>query len=136
MECKAFEIRDIATFIPVLATRMLPTAGHGSEEGQAEHYLLRRSGFNLIDPPASVMLCRMDADGRAHQASYDAYGWGMARTYGVAQEFIAKNWNTLRSGDVVDVEFILGETKVKKLSEAAACVQARAMMEQARKERL
>lgn len=117
MECKAFEIRDANTFIPCLATRMLPSASPGSEAGQAEYYLLRRAGFSATDPPAVVMLCRMEANGCAHDASYDPYGWGGARTMTVAQEFIAKNWNTLRSGEVIDVEFILGETKTKKISE-------------------
>ena len=34
-----------------------------------------------------------------------------------AHDHIVKNWVTLEDGDVIDVEFILGETKVKKVSE-------------------
>lgn len=114
METKAFEVRDRGTFIPVLATRMLWTASRGSEAGEAEHYLLRRSGFGV---PASVMLCRMTANGCARDASYDAYSWDCARTMRVAHHYIVDSWETLRSGEVIDVEFILGETKTKKTSE-------------------
>lgn len=34
-----------------------------------------------------------------------------------AHEWITKHFHTLKNGDVVDVEFILGETKVPKRSE-------------------
>jgi hypothetical protein len=115
METKLLEIRDSATFVPVMATLLLTTASPGSEERQAEYYLLRRTGFGFAPP--SVMLCRLDANGGNHQASYDEYGWGMARTMGAAHLFIREHWTRLKSGDVIDVEYILGETKVPKQSE-------------------
>ena len=37
-----------------------------------------------------------------------------------AHEHIILNWDQLKDGDVIDVEFILGETKVKKDSERGA----------------
>lgn len=116
METKAFEIRDVGTFIPVIATRMLPTASPSSELGQAEYYLLRRSGYRIATPGA-VMLCRMNADGNQHQASADAYGWGRTRTMTAAHEYIEANWDRLSTGDVIDVEFILKESSAPKLSE-------------------
>lgn len=115
METKAFEIRDAATFIEVLATRMLPVNSAGSEEGAAEHFLLRHSGYGYDFP--LVMICRMDADGGPRQASYDPCGWGGARTLGTAQEYIQKNWGELKSGQVIDVEYILGERPTAKVSE-------------------
>ena len=33
---------------------------------------------------------------------------------------IVENWAKLNDGDVIDIEFILGETKVKKVSEGIA----------------
>jgi hypothetical protein len=33
------------------------------------------------------------------------------RTYFTAHRYIQENWKNLRSGDVVDVQFILGETE-------------------------
>lgn len=35
----------------------------------------------------------------------------------VAHDFITKNYDTLQSGEVIDVEFILGETTTKKKSD-------------------
>jgi hypothetical protein len=36
----------------------------------------------------------------------------------VAHDYIRNNWPTLKDGDVIDVEFILGETNERKISEA------------------
>lgn len=108
MEAKAFEIRDSATFIPVIAVRMM--SSHPKE-----HYLLRRSGYGS-EP--LVMLCRMGADGSSLQASYSPFNWGNARTLICAHQHIEANWDKLTTGDVIDIQFILGETPQPKLSEA------------------
>lgn len=110
------------TFIPVLAIRMMrgPSANlleASSAEHVAENWLMRKAGYNLDDPPLAVLLCRMDPNGGPHQASYDPYSWGMARTLSFAHSYIVEHWGELKSGDVIDVEFLLGETKTKKQSE-------------------
>ena len=46
----------------------------------------------------------------------DVGAWG-GRTYPVAHDWIINHWDELLDGDVVDVEFILGETDVRKQSE-------------------
>lgn len=53
------------------------------------------------------------------RCAYDPYDWG-DRTMTVAHQYIESNFDQLNNGDVVDVEFILGETSVPKRSEAAA----------------
>lgn len=109
MQTKAFEIRDRATFIPVIATLM-------ESENEQEHYLLRRSGFGAFC--GLVVLCRMEASGVDRNATYDPFAWGMnARTYNIAHRYIAQNWHNLNTGQVIDVEFILGETTIEKISE-------------------
>ena len=40
METKLFEIRDAATFIPIMAVRFTPA-------GEAEQFLLARAGYGL-----------------------------------------------------------------------------------------
>ena len=35
----------------------------------------------------------------------------------VAHNYIIEHWHELKDGDVVDVQFILGETKAPKVSE-------------------
>lgn len=108
MQTKTFELLDKGTFIPMIAVLMEP-------EEPGDLYLLRRSGYRLGD--GFVMFCRMDADGSARQASADPYGWGVNRTYTPAHLYIQEHWGELKSGDVIDVEFLLGETKTKKQSE-------------------
>jgi uncharacterized GH25 family protein len=39
------------------------------------------------------------------------------RTFAVAHKWIIAHWWDIHPGDVIDVEFILGETKEKKKSE-------------------
>ena len=35
----------------------------------------------------------------------------------IYNKYIINNWNSLKSGEVIDVEFILKETSTKKISE-------------------
>ena len=109
MITKLFEIRDRATFIPVLAIKI-------DHEIEAQSWLLKRAGFLKPFNPDSffILLCRINGGGGECQTS--CYDWS-GRTMATAHDHIVKNWVTLEDGDVIDVEFILGETKVKKVSE-------------------
>ena len=104
LETKMFEVRDRGTYIPVAATKLVT-----NDLGEA--YMLRRAGYSNSYP--MVILTRLD-NVEAHN---DAYNWADTRTLREAHGYIAKNFDTLKSGDVVDVEFILGETTVCKTSE-------------------
>ncbi len=118
MKTLLLEIRDRATFIPVLAVRMGPdTHDEVNDHWRKEEWLMRRAGYNLTEPPFCVILCRLEAAGCDGNATYDPYSWSGARTLPVAHLFIVEHWDELRSGDVVDVEFILKETTKQKLSE-------------------
>ena len=45
-------------------------------------------------------------------------GWDIkARTMIVAHKFIKEHFDELETGDVIDVEYILGETDTQKMSE-------------------
>lgn len=117
MITKAFELRDRGTFIPVIATKMVPSTDTPGQY-EPERYLLRRSGYPADPSDACVVLCRMEAGGVDRNATYDPYAWGGGtRTFIVAHEYIIKHFDELTSGDVIDVEFILGETTEKKVSE-------------------
>jgi hypothetical protein len=115
---KAFEVRDTGTFIPVIAIKMIPTQQGGRFE--QERYLLARAGYGP-DPRETpcIILCRMSASGVDHNATYDPYAWGGAgtRTMQIAHLHILEHFDEMFSGDVVDVEFIRGETQEPKLSE-------------------
>lgn len=123
MIAKALEIRDCGTFIPALAVDMNPSVTLTTSQAEAErvvdtfdaqHYLLRRCGYPCDGRP-NVIVTRLDGNG---QATNDPYGWpGGSRTFPVAHEYIIEHWAELKDGDVVDVQFILGETDKPKLSE-------------------
>lgn len=108
MIAKLFEIRDKATFIPALALAL----SKRPDLSDAENYLLGRSGYG---GDRCVMLSRLNG-GHIH---CDPYNWG-DRTMHAAHLFIEENFDNLESGAVIDVEFILGETKAPKVSEAIA----------------
>lgn len=107
MEVKCLEVRDKGTFLLVICIR--PVA-----ENEAQRYLLRRDGYRADESEPCVIF--VDAQCR-RGAKYDPYDWGDSRTHAVAHNFIISNWSTLKDGDVIDVEFILGETTVEKVSE-------------------
>lgn len=105
MQTKILEIRDSATFIAVLAIDM-------NAPDDPERYYLRRYGHPNDGAP-NILLARVNGDGTA---SNDPYAWG-GRTFPVAHNYIIEHWRELKSGDVVDVEFILGERDAPKVSE-------------------
>lgn len=126
MKAKALELRDEGTFIAILAVDMnhdgpYPEDGSWIQQGYmktlsknaAQRYLLRRCGYPCDGRP-NVMITRLSGDGRP--ASNDPYYWG-DRTFAVAHKWIIENWKSLRDGDVVDVQFIVGETSAPKRSE-------------------
>lgn len=102
-ETKMFEIRDRATLIPALAIRVA---------GGPDDPLLWRAGFGYDIPLVIlVYLTKMEAQ-------WDPYSWpGLARTMREAHRHIQQHWFNLSDGEVVDVEYILGETKEPKKSD-------------------
>lgn len=107
MDSKLFELRDKGTFVPVIATRLEPT-------GEAERYLLARTGYgsNKDAQRQYVMLWKLEGG----PATYDVYDW-RSRTLQVAHDHILKHFDELKAGQVIDVEYLLGESEQPKESE-------------------
>lgn len=105
MNCKIFEIRDRATFIPVVAVQFVPANAQ-------EHYLLRRLGFDLNKHPVVVHVTTPDGS-----SQNDPIAWG-GSTMSYAHYYIEEMWDSLQSGQVIDCEYIRGETDTPKQSEA------------------
>ena len=104
METKVLEVRDSGTYIAVLAMRLIA-------DDTVQRYYLEREGFT---EGAGIVVMRI-ADQQAHA---DPYDWPSgARTMGIAHIYITAHFDKLKDGDVVDVQFIVGETQTKKLSE-------------------
>lgn len=101
---KFFEIRDSATFIPVFAFKI-------SEQSSPENdYLIRSSGFNLDGE--HIMIGRM----HGQKCQYSAHYWN-SQTLVHAHSYIEQHWDELKTGDVIDVQFILGITSKPKVSQ-------------------
>jgi hypothetical protein len=112
MNVKLFEIRDSGTFIVAFAFRPLATSPSPSGRNQ-EEFLLRRGGWGE-GATHSVYL----GDIQCREIHYDPYDWRRgSRTMQEAHHYIAQHFDELASGTVIDVQFILGETKVEKESE-------------------
>lgn len=127
MQVKLFEVRDKMTFIPVVAVMIEPGPRPGevppaaemfaAEQRAREAYLIRRCGYATHNRDAEVretIVVRLDGTSKRAPSEWHDHG---DRTMKAAHQYIASNWSTLRSGDVVDVEFILGETPTPKVSE-------------------
>lgn len=99
------EIRDRATCIPALAWKI----GNAHELTSPAYSLLRKVGFH--HPYPQVFLMRL-SDQETH---CDPHDWGgYTRTMPNAHNYIELHFDTLVDGDVIDVEYILGETTTKK----------------------
>ncbi len=106
MEVKMFEIRDHATFFPVICVKTGVTNG-------GDEYLLSRAGYDTSPNAKHVIMMHAQEVSRCQ---YDPFMWGDS-TFHTAHLHIKDNWNSLNSGDVVDVEHILGESDSPKQSE-------------------
>lgn len=115
MQVKLFEIRDRGTFIPVMAIHLI--IDEIGEVGDAEFFLLRRAGYNqvqILNSMAEPYIILSKLDGvKAH---YDPFEWD-STTMRDAHRYMVDNWRELTSGDVLDVEFIRGDSQVPKKSE-------------------
>ena len=101
---KVLEIRDRATYIPVFAIKM-------QSDDPVERYHLGRTGYGEDYP--LILVVKIDGI----EATYDPYKWGNFRTMGNAHLYIQEHFDELNSGDVADVEFILGESQTCKRTE-------------------
>lgn len=97
METKVFEVRDRLTFIPIMAIRL-------NQEDPQERYLVRQSGWT-----AEFIFARIN---NMHFTM--GIEWQKDRTLGTVTRHIRENWNNLISGEVIDVEFVLGEVSKPK----------------------
>jgi hypothetical protein len=130
---KLFEVRDRGTFMPMMAVRLLvrqPDFRHAHDRSLSEsqfaihdnreEWLLRRAGYGqneILDHADEhepyVILIKLDGT----ECQYDPFAWPNRRTLTTAHLYIRDNWSKLTSGQVIDVEHILGESDQPKESE-------------------
>lgn len=109
MTAKTIEIRDRATFIPALAVSLDPS-------NESDKYLLARAGFGTSDMPRKSHTFLITLTGHPTTV-VDPDGWVNQRTLGTAHRWIIDHFDLIESGQVVDVEYILGESDDPKVSE-------------------
>ena len=110
MIIKMFEVRDEATCIVVLAYRMMPA-------NEAQRLLLTRCGYGSIAEGQAEYVWLQRIDGGEGKGTSDVFQWGNSRTMHEAHIYIKKNFDSMKDGEVVDVQFINGRTTVKKDAE-------------------
>jgi hypothetical protein len=110
MKAKLIEGRDRATFIPLLAIQL-------TAENEAERYLLRRSGWSASDIEAGRIILMCGLCGGRDQAASDPYDWVGNRTRQVIHGWLESHFDEVESGQVLDAEFLLGESSKPKESE-------------------
>jgi hypothetical protein len=114
---KFFEIRDEGTTMVVYCFKLIA-------EGELERHLIGKGGFGAqeLDQAGYVIYYWPVDDSNPSQtrpaASYDLYRWHPSvtgtRTQFVAMQVIRRYWDILESGDVIDVQYALGETDIPK----------------------
>lgn len=105
---KFFEIRDHMTCMPAIGIKM-----SRKDRNPSERFLLGNAGYG----PGGRDLILLVFIG-INQCHYDPHQWGAGdRTRYNAHKYIQDNFDTLESGQVIDVEFIIGETRVPKKSD-------------------
>lgn len=113
MTIKIIEIRDANTFIPAMAIKIYAL-------NPAQWYLIRRAGYSgNRDHHGNIILMKLVDS----IATNDIFHWieinGDSRTMPAAHTWIEKHFDEIKDGDVIDVQFILGETSSPKVSERA-----------------
>lgn len=111
MLSKFFEIRDSATYIPAIACR--PSDLNLDMTGDLERDLAINHGVGRAGYRNSpiIILTRLDTT----ETHNETWSWSSKRTLSIAHQFIQENWDELKSGSVIDVQFILKEaTEIKK----------------------
>lgn len=116
-QVKLIEIRDEGTFIPAMAIKF---------DSQTEHerWFLSRAGYGkeILVQQEYVLLATID--GARMEIQHDPYEWKHGRTMPNAHKWLLDNWHLIRSGDVLDVQFFLGETATSKVSERVTTQQS------------
>lgn len=106
MNNKIFEIKERNAFVLVLCTELSSTNAY-------QHSALGRCGYDVTELPAPIIMARLDGTGRSLSYPPD---W-RDRTFQAAHKHIYENWNKLKEGDIIDVEFIHGEVVTRKEAE-------------------
>lgn len=106
-EVKIFEVRDVGTLIPVMCIKP-------QSKTEMERYLIEHAGYGVGNDDFRKYVIMFDLHCN-NNVQYNAFKWN-GRTFCEAHIYIKAHWKELVSGQVIDVEYILGETNAPKKS--------------------
>ncbi|KKM69504.1 hypothetical protein LCGC14_1450060, partial [marine sediment metagenome] len=80
-------------------------------------YLLERAGYGQSSKDHRTYILMMGIDGGEDAVQWDPHNWPGNRTRTFCHAYIIEHWDELKSGDVIDYEFITGKKAEPKTSE-------------------
>lgn len=110
MKIKLLEVRDASTFIPVMAIQL-------GADNESQRWLLSRSGYGGSTGIQNGYVLFTSLKGYGETTIYYDHNKWFSDTLRTAHAFVRENFDYLNDGDVIDVQFIKGETLVRKVSE-------------------
>ena len=112
-EVKMIEVRDEGTTMPCIALKPDPIS-------RAETWAWGRTGYGLCPEDMREYVLLAPLHGGEGLLTCDPYkhpGAPARRTLWAAHRWLKEHWQEVESGDVVDVQYILGETEAPKIPE-------------------
>jgi hypothetical protein len=111
-DTKILEIRDRGTCIMCMAAKF-------SKVTPWESWAIARTGFGGDAEAREWYVLLWPMDGGCRQATTDPFEWLDSRTLHEAHIYLRDHadWDFIKSGSVIDVEFIRGDTDSPKCSE-------------------
>lgn len=105
MNTKIIEIRDTGTNITALAIKL-------DGDNFIENTHLKRAGFGSGNGTRFILLTNMEN----MQSNYDPFKWN-DRTLNNAHRYLVDNFDNIENCGLIDVQFLIGETKNPVVSE-------------------
>ena len=115
LDTKMFEVRDSATRVPIIVCCVKGALF-------SERMMLRSAGWGTDTILSDKLVFMLRADGEQGYTPIVLYNLN-DRTFHVALKYISEHFDELHNGDVIDVEFILGETEIIKTAEWPAYIE-------------
>jgi len=106
MQTKYFEMRSPGTCVPLIATRVMTVSYNmlSDEVSERVYKLLKRAGYGQGSQNLVLITFLIGSV----KAEYDPYKWP-TNDMRIAHIYIEENWDSLKTGDLIDVEKILGK---------------------------
>ncbi len=104
-DVKVFELRDRMTTISIMCVRI-----DLSEVTEPDRFIIRRAGWG--SNAKAIYMINLSTC----QCIFEPGRWN-SHTYDTAHQYVEEHWDELQGGEVIDAEYIRGESEKPKESE-------------------